>query len=91
MSTFYKAEIYLFIDLSESEEKHVSISGTRATHSFNYVETIKDKVFDYLLNTVKLRYGEFYDVIENRIFISIDKRYWSEKILQNIMTLLFIR
>ncbi len=77
MKTF-KAEIFHCIDLMESKKKHVSISGGQASHSFNFIETITSDTLENLKKKVFEKYGPSYDSSENKLFLAIPEKEWSE-------------
>lgn len=74
----YKAEIFHSIDFTESKLNHVSISGGKATHSFNHVDTMEAKTLKELKRLVQKKYGEFYDFHEDCAYISVEESEWQE-------------
>lgn len=79
MKIHFKAEIYHSVDLTESKQTHVSISGGKATHSFNYIDSLKANTLDELKKLINKKYGEIYDQDEDKFYINIPESDWSEK------------
>lgn len=74
----FKAEIFHSVDLDNSKQSHVSISGGRATHSFNHVMDLEDATLEGLKAKIKAQFGEAYDTYENSMYIGIPESEWSE-------------
>lgn len=74
----FKASIYHMIDLDNSKLTHKSISGGRATHSFNHVIDLKDTTLEGLKSKVKAQFGEAYDTYENSMYLAIPESEWAE-------------
>lgn len=74
----YKAEIYHSVDLENSKQSHVSISGGKATHSFNYITTLNATNLLDLKLKVMSQYGKPYDTYENSMYLSIPESDWNE-------------
>jgi len=75
---YYKAVTYHHIDLENSVNTHVSISGGRATHSFLPHKNIRAESLSELLNKLKTEYGDAYDKYENILYFSIAEDQWDE-------------
>lgn len=74
----FQAQIFHTVDLDSSKLDHRSISGGRATHSFNHVMTLKASTLDELKAKIKSQFGKAYDTHENSMYLSIDESEWSE-------------
>jgi len=74
----FKAEIMHMIDLDNSKLNHKSISGGRATHSFNHIMTLTDSTLEGLKSKIIAQFGQPYDIYENKMYLSIDQSDWSE-------------
>lgn len=74
----FKAEIYHLIDFDASKLDHKSISGGRATHSFNHCFTLTDSTLEDLKAKIKSQVGETYDTYENSMYIGIPESEWAE-------------
>jgi hypothetical protein len=74
----FKATIMHSVDLENSKENHVSISGGRATHGFNEVMTLKDSTLEGLKGKIKDQFGEPYDTYLNNMYLAIPENEWSE-------------
>lgn len=76
----YIASVYLFRDLENSKLAHKSITGTRATHSFEHVNEHKGSDLVELKKRMEHFYGPSYDVdVESGFhFHSIEESEWSE-------------
>jgi hypothetical protein len=74
----YKAEIFHMIDLENSSLSHKSISGGRATHSFNQIETITSITLESLKTKITDNYGLPYDAQDNSLYLGISESEWSE-------------
>lgn len=81
MSTKYKAEVFHYIDLLDSNENHVSISGGKATHFFNFLTDYTDSDLDSLVESIKRDYGEPMDINNeesSRLDFAISESHWAE-------------
>lgn len=79
----YKAEIMKMIDLHESKQNHVSISGKKATHSFMEHGILKAKRLNDLKALIKLELnldlGNEYDEENQSYIVHIPEKFWEEK------------
>ena len=76
----YQAEIFKFVDLENSRNEHISISGGKATHSTIHVDMLSDSDLSELINLVKKLYGNNeFDRHENILYLSIPEKEWEEK------------
>lgn len=75
----FKATILHSIDLDNSQLKHKSISGGRATHSLNQVMTLEDSTLDGLKAKIHDQFGNPYDTYENSMYLTIPENEWNEQ------------
>jgi hypothetical protein len=76
---FYKATVYKLTDLSESKVEHKSISGGKATHSFNFIEERKADNLAELESQIESVYGKSYDECDGVLYYGIPEKEWENQ------------
>lgn len=67
MNKSYQVEVFLVVDFDVTGENHVSISGGRATHSFDKVGSLSASSPSEVLSKIEKTYGGKPYLFDNRL------------------------